>query len=359
MSNGRQVRSSISTAQPAGPEVIAHWSSGTVQSLQQINPAAVSFLADHRVGNEVNQMGREQNKRAAAPTLQRLAPGDTALEAGAGWESRLYSGLRMPRLPADTSGRLAEALGTLGVEAEYFLKLLAGFPANGEPSHIQGVIFLSQLEAAARRLYHTADTLEIATQGYLTALEASYPEVRGQNADTDPWWPAPENFELPGESIELRMRRCGFAYRHVVEVYLGANISAIASQMALVLNALTILPPAGVVPASSLYQGLYELSSAIQGHIVPRHIGDLDAQTPGLLTGISRLRRLDVEEETSLQNDLLWAQAQLESVQNFLKTAKISNASREWAKMAATEWRQTIQLLGTLRPPSRRKLFGR
>jgi hypothetical protein len=319
----------------------------------------MSFLQIIEWRTDVNQMGREQNQRAAAPTLLTTTPGDTALEAMAGWESRLYSGLRMPRLPADTSGRLAEALGTLGVEAEYFLKLLAGFPSNDKPSHIQGVIFLSQLEAAARRLYHIADTLEIATQGYLTALEAGYPEIRGQNADTDPWWLAPENFELPGESIELRMRRCGFAYRHVVEVYLGANISAIASQMSLVLNALTILPPAGVVPASSLYQGLYELSSAIQGHIVPRHIGDLDSRTPGLLTGISRLRRLDVEEETSLESDLLWAQAQLESVQNFLKSAKISNAQREWAMIAATEWRQTIQLLGTLRPSRRRKLFGR
>jgi hypothetical protein len=155
------------------------------------------------------------------------------------------------------------------------------------------------------------------------------------------------------------MRKCGFAYRHVVEVYLGANISAIASQMALVLNALTILPPAGVVPASSLYQGLYELSSAMQGHIVPRHIGDLDSQTPGLLTGISRLRRLDVEDDTSLESDLLWAQAQLKSVQDFLKTARISNTQREWAMTAAAEWKQTIQLLGTLRPSSRRKFFGR
>jgi hypothetical protein len=303
-------------------------------------------------------MGREQKQRAAAPTLQRLAPGDTALEAVAGWESRFYSGLRMPRLPSDTRARLAEALGTLGVEAEYFLKLLASFPSNGEPSHAQGEIFLSQLEAAARRLYHSADALEIATQGYLTALEAGYPEIRGQNADTDPWWPTPENLELPGESIELRMRRCGFAYRHVVEVYLSANILAIANQMALVLNALSILPPAGVVPASSLYQGLYELSSALQGHIVPRHIGDLDSRTPGLLTGISRLRRLDVEEETSLQSDLLWAEAQLESVQDFLKTKKISNAQREWAMTAATDWRQTIQLLRALRPSGWKKFFG-
>jgi hypothetical protein len=127
--------------------------------------------------------------------------------------------------------------------------------------------------------------------------------------------------------------------------------------MALVLNALTILPPAGVVPASSLYQGLYEFSSALQGHIVPRHIGDLDAQTPGLLTGISRLRRLNVEEETSLQSDLDWAHAQLESAQHFLKTANISKPQREWAKTAVAEWRQTIQLLDSLKPSSWRKFF--
>src|SRR5262249_44230907 len=142
-----------------------------------------------------------------------------------------------------------------------------------------------------------------------------------------------------------------------VEVYLSANISVIATQMALVLNALTILPPAGVVPASSLYHGLYELTSALQGHIVPRHIGDLDSQTPGLLTGISRLRRLDAEDDTSLDSDLLWARAQLKSVQDFLKTAKITNAQREWAMMAAAEWKQTIQLLDTLRPPSWRNFF--
>jgi hypothetical protein len=295
-------------------------------------------------------MGREQNQRATAPALLTMAPGETAQDTGISWESRLHPGLRIPRVPGDTRARLAEALGTLGVEAEYFLLLVAGFPSSGRSSHTQAVIFLSQLEAAARRLYHTADSLEIATQGYLTALEAGYPEVRGQNADTDPWWPTPGSFELNGESIELRMRRCGFAYRHVVQVYLSANISAIASQMVLVLNALTILPPAGVVPAGSLYQGLYELSSTFQGHIVPRHIADLDSQTPGLLTGISRLRRLDVEEETSLQSDLLWAHAQLESVQDFLKTANISNAQREWTMTAAAEWQETIQLLSRLRP---------
>jgi hypothetical protein len=263
----------------------------------------------------------------------------------------------MPRVPADTRARLGEALGTLGVEAEYFLKLMADFPKKGKPSHTQGVIFLSQLEAAARRLFHTADAFEIATQGYLSALEAGYPEIRGHNTDADPWWPDSANFELPGESIEVRMRRCDFAYRHVVQVHLSANILAIASQMALVLNALTILPPAGVVPASSLYQGLYEFSSALQGHIVPRHIGDLDAQTPGLLTGISRLRRLNVEEETSLQSDLDWAHAQLESAQHFLKTANISKPQREWAKTAVAEWRQTIQLLDSLKPSSWRKFF--
>jgi hypothetical protein len=118
--------------------------------------------------------------------------------------------------------------------------------------------------------------------------------------------------------------------------------------MTLLLHTLVNLPPAGVLPIGSLYQGLYELSSMFQSYIVPHHIGDLDPKTPGLLSGIARLRRLDVEEDTSLQSDLNWAQGQLRSVQEFLNTRNISPAQRQWAMTAASEWQQTIHLLTSL-----------
>ncbi|MGO8948757.1 MAG: hypothetical protein ACLQUY_14115 [Ktedonobacterales bacterium] len=299
-------------------------------------------------------MGRGQNQQAPTtitPSLFTMAPQPSAPIAT--WETRLYSGLRMACVPHEVRATLASALGTLGVEAEYFLLLLASFPGDARPSHARGEVFLSQLEAAGRRLYHSANSLEIATQGYLTALESGYPELRSQDDGSEPWWPAPLEPEIEGESIELRMRRCGFAYRHVVEVYLGTNLTAIANQLALVLVALSNLPPAGTLPAASLYQGLYELSSTFQGHIIPHHIGDRDPHSPGLLTSISRLRRLSADEDTSLQSDLLWAEAQLKLVQEFLKASNISSAQRQWATTAAAEWRETLQLLGSLRPSGR------
>jgi hypothetical protein len=122
-------------------------------------------------------------------------------------------------------------------------------------------------------------------------------------------------------------------------------VSAIANQMTLLLYALKSLPPAGVLPVGSLYQGLYELSAMFQSYIVPYHIGDRDPKTPGLLTGIERLHRLDAVEDTTLASDRNWAQEQLRSVQDFLNTQRISPAQRQWAMTAASEWQQTIRLL--------------
>jgi hypothetical protein len=82
-----------------------------------------------------------------------------------------------------------------------------------------------------------------------------------------------------------------------------------------------------------------------QSYIVPHHIGDLDPKTPGLLTGIGRLLRLDAEEDTSLASDLHWANEQLRSVQDFLNTQRVSPAQRQWAMTAASEWQQTVRLL--------------
>lgn len=296
------------------------------------------------MGSEWNHPARKSDPAKATTAVRAKA----TPAAKADWESHLHAGLRMAHVPGEARATLANALGALGVEAEYYLSLLAGFPGSDGPSHARAELFLSRLEAAAHRLYHTADTLEIATQGFLSALDSSYPGTRSEGTEGDPWWPAPPDIELVGETIELRLRRCGYAYRHVVESYLSTNISAIASQMELVLYALALLPPAGVLPVSSLYQGLYELSSSFQGYIIPHHITDLDARTPGLLTGIIRLRQLDSQEDTSLQSDLRWAQSQLRSVQEFLRSPSLSSAQREWAATAASEWQQTIQLLASL-----------
>ncbi len=298
-------------------------------------------------------MGTGYNQEAPAtyaPSPIVTRPRATAPENS--WESRLYAGLRMSHVPGDARVELASALGTLGVEAEYFLLLLASFPGRDRPAHARGLVFLSQLEAAGRRLYHSADALEIATQGYLSALESGYPELITQDA-ADPWWQSPADSEGEVESLELRMRRCGFAYRHVVEVYLSDHVNAIAGQLALVLAALSNLPPAGTVPAGSLYQGLYELSSGFQGHIIPHHIGDRDPHTPGLLTGIIRLRRLDSLEDTSLQSDLAWAESQLKMVQDFQNSPNISGAQHQWSMTAAAEWRETIRLLRSIPPAAR------
>jgi hypothetical protein len=40
---------------------------------------------------------------------------------------------------------LANALGALGVEAEYYLSLLADFPGGDGPSHARAKLFLSRL----------------------------------------------------------------------------------------------------------------------------------------------------------------------------------------------------------------------
>ena len=296
-------------------------------------------------------MGPEQShpaKKTGPAKVVTAVRAESAPAAKADWESHLHAGLRMARVAGEARTMLANALGALGVEAEYYLSLLADFTGSDGPSHARAELFLSRLEAAARRLYYAADTLEIATQGYLSALESGYPGARNEGPEGDTWWPTPPDFEPGGDTIELRLRRCGYAYRHVVEVYLSTNMSAVASQMELVLYALTILPPAGVLPVSSLYQGLYELSSSFQGYIIPHHITDLDARTPGLLTGITRLRQLDIQEDTSVQSDLRWAQSQLRSVQEFLQSPSLSSAQREWAATAASEWQHTIHLLASL-----------
>ena len=155
----------------------------------------------------------------------------------------------------------------------------------------------------------------MATQGYLTALEAAYPEVRAAPRD-EAWWPPFSGYTLGGEPLEARLRRCGFAWRHVVESRLPTHMEAILEQLALTVYALCCLPPAGVTPIWTLYNGLYELSSALHGDLVPRHIlgASGDPRYPGALGSVTRLRALDASGDTSLASDLAWAQTQYAAV---------------------------------------------
>ncbi|HLY29559.1 MAG TPA: hypothetical protein VKQ36_00900, partial [Ktedonobacterales bacterium] len=147
---------------------------------------------------------------------------------------------------------------------------------------------------------------------------------------------------------------------HVNAVALSVHVEAIAEQLALTLYALSALPPAGVAPLQALYQGLYELSSALQGDVVPHHITGVSARYPGLLASIARLRTLDAEEDTSLESDLAWAHAQYATAYNAYTRLNAQNKqgaqatqqthdARAWAAQSAQEWRQVIAFLDYLR----------
>ncbi len=227
-----------------------------------------------------------------------------------GWEQRLYAGLRLPGMN-EPQLALARALGEVGVEAEFFLLLTGAEASLAGSTRAVADQFLRQLDDSCRRICAVAASLEVATQGYLNALEARYPHAQLADTVAEPWWPTFSGFALTGEPLELRFRRCGYGYRHVVEVRLGGSIEAIAEQLALTLHALYTLPPAGVLPIATLYHGLYEISSALQGHIVPHHITESASESPGLMMGISLLRMLDAQEDHSIQSDMVWVQAQL------------------------------------------------
>lgn len=287
-------------------------------------------------------------RATSAPVLART-PRESA------WEKRLYAGLRISSVLPEIRAKLTGVLGELGVEAEYFLALIESFPGVPPYPHERGEAFLLRLEAACHRLMSVAGTLEVATQSYLSALESSYPELRAERS-AEAWWPPFGGYALSGDSIELRLRRCGYGYRHVVGVHLASNIESVAEHLALTLHALTTLPPAGVLPAASLYQGLYELSSSMQGYVIPHHVTDLNEQTPGLLTSIAWLRGLDAREDTSLESDLAWAHAQyayMRQLATQTRTAIPSGVSRgqtqAWAIAAMHDWQETITALERLR----------
>lgn len=227
-----------------------------------------------------------------------------------GWEQRLYTGLRLPGM--DESQRaLGRALGEVGVEAEFFLLLTGSDETLAGGTRADADRFLQQLEVSCIRLCAVATSLEVATQGYLTALANRFPAVNASDTTADPWWPTFAGFTLPGESLEMRLRRCGYSYHHAVEAHLSGNIEGVAEQLALTLHALHTLPPAGVLPIAALSAGLYELSSSLQGHVIPHHITESAVESPGILRGIAMLRELDRRDGHGLAADIAWAQDQL------------------------------------------------
>lgn len=290
-------------------------------------------------------MGLEQTRTHVATPVRPAQSGQGRAVAGNGWESRLYVGLRVERVPTEIRTALSDALGEAGVEVEHLLALDTGFLRAATASRGLGDLFLRRLEASGRRLMRVAVRLEAATQGYLAALEAAHPGVRAAADREDVWWPEPSASAPRGEPLELRLRRCGFAYRHIVAVHLPANAEAVTDYAAQLLRALSVLPPAGVLPVGSLYHGLDELTATLQGYLIPNHVADLNDQTPGLLTGIARLYALDAAEDTSLASDIAWAQAQLTFARNAQARMGAAGQSTSWAAAAMREWQTTIATL--------------
>jgi hypothetical protein len=232
------------------------------------------------------------------------------MSQGRSWEQRLFVGLQWPGMDGPQLA-LARALGEIGVEAEFFLLLTGSETALSVANRAAADSFLQQLEVSCRRICAAAASLEVATQGYLAALDTRFPQARLAHSPSGPWWPSFAGYTASGEPLELRLRRCGYSYRHAVEAHLTSNIDAISEQLALTLHALQSLPPAGVAPVGALYHGLDELSSALQGHVTPNHIAETAAESPGVLAGVRVLRVLDQEQDHSIQADISWVQEQL------------------------------------------------
>ena len=91
---------------------------------------------------------------AATATATAVWAGSAPRRA-AGWERRLYAGLRIEGVPLEAHAALVQSLGEIGVEAEYFLGLVRALPTS-HPSHEAGALFLAKLQAAGQRLRRVA-----------------------------------------------------------------------------------------------------------------------------------------------------------------------------------------------------------
>lgn len=251
----------------------------------------------------------------SAPTSRRHGQ-NSSLSTGqwpvqfTGWEAHIYPGLRLTGIALETRSGLARALGEVGTEAEYVLQTCAHLMALASPSIADGNAFFARLEASCQRLARVATSLEVATQSYLAAMETNAATCGATAEPGEEWWHDAAGAPPYAEPFDLRLRRCGFAYRHLVQLQVATHLDALLEHLATFLAALRRLPPAGVLPAADLYAGLYALSARIQGDVVLHHIHDLSASYPGLLTGIARLRERTLIDDTALESDLAWVYAQ-------------------------------------------------
>jgi hypothetical protein len=228
-----------------------------------------------------------------------------------GWETHIYPGVQVADVPLAARSALASALGEAGVEAEYFLLLLTSFPGADQPAPEAAARLYNALEAWASRMTAVASSLEVATQGYLGELDMLNPALRsGSAGGGEAWWTPFSGYTIGGAPLALRLRRCGQSYRQVVESRLPALIEGIGEQMAFLLHALDTLPPAGVAPLRALYQGLSQITLALQGDVVLRRIRDLSMDYAGLVTTIARLR-VQLATPAPVADDIAWARAQL------------------------------------------------
>jgi hypothetical protein len=314
-------------------------------------------------------------------------PHHTQLARPQRWDERLYPGLRVPAISAETRATLIQALGVLGVEAEHLLDVVTTFTAanpSGRGTRAQGEGFLWQLEGSALRLRETSASFEMATQAFLADLVESLAQLRPavsgaakMDESGGPWWPSLEANFTPAASIDLCLRQCGFSYRHAVVSHLAPSVEALAENLTTLLHALSTLPPAGVLPSTALHDGLYELARDLQGHVVPHLLGDMHPDTPGLLSGIRRLRELDATEDRSITADLTWARARLEELEQIKAQVRAAptrpshvglfsvgglfrrasrpgamsaaTSPRAWIELAEREWRDTITALEAIR----------
>jgi len=262
-------------------------------------------------------------------------------------------GLGLGVVPETIQADLVQALGTVGVEAEFLLALLRDFPLGGTSGRERGAAFLAQLGAWARRVVAAGNGLEAATQGYLAALEAAFRGLRAAAYGGGVWWPELPSLLLPGDRTELWLRRCGYAYRHVVAAHLASQIDALTEHLATLLQALHTLPPAGTLPVPALYQGLDELTVTLQGYLIPQQLLKADRQVPGLLAGLARLRELDSRDDRSLASDIAWAQAQYAQARAVTLASSPRIGRRPAAGLMATsgalrEWQGVIASLEAL-----------
>ena len=109
-----------------------------------------------------------------------------------------------------------------------------------------------------------------------------------------------------------------------------------------------------MTPIPALYYGLYELSSALQGHIVPHHITESASESPGLLMGIALLRLLDQREDHSIEADIVWTQAQLAQARETLarmgavRSPVMTPDTAAWVARSVREWDDALRQLMTL-----------